>query len=173
MFRRLAFTTARSVTPLVSKQLFTTLIPSIVRTPSVAHSFATARRAYSISTQGEIVDGKIDNISDNEYSNIADEYLENLSDSLEELNETFEQVDAELSHGVLTLNLPPHGTYVINKQPPNKQIWLSSPISGPKRYDLIGGKWITLRDGSSLTELLQEEITLAVGQDFKFEGVEQ
>ena len=31
---------------------------------------------------------------------------------------------------------PNVGTYVINKQTPNKQIWLSSPISGPKRYDL-------------------------------------
>jgi len=31
--------------------------------------------------------------------------------------------------GVLTLKLGEHGTYVINKQPPNKQIWLSSPIS--------------------------------------------
>ena len=30
--------------------------------------------------------------------------------------------------GVLTLDLGQHGTYVINKQPPNKQIWLSSPI---------------------------------------------
>jgi hypothetical protein len=32
--------------------------------------------------------------------------------------------------GVLTLSLGDRGTYVINKQPPNKQIWLSSP----KRY---------------------------------------
>ena len=70
---------------------------------------------------------------------VSNEYLENLSDLLEELNEDFEQVDSELSQGVLTLTLPPNGTYVINKQPPNKQIWLSSPISGPKRYDLIGG----------------------------------
>ena len=31
--------------------------------------------------------------------------------------------------GVLTLKLGKHGTYVVNKQPPNKQIWLSSPIS--------------------------------------------
>ena len=32
--------------------------------------------------------------------------------------------------GVLTLKLPSSkGTYVINKQPPNKQIWLSSPTS--------------------------------------------
>lgn len=30
--------------------------------------------------------------------------------------------------GVLTLSLGPHGTYVINKQPPNKEIWLSSPF---------------------------------------------
>jgi hypothetical protein len=29
--------------------------------------------------------------------------------------------------GVLTLILGDNGTYVINKQPPNKQIWLSSP----------------------------------------------
>ena len=29
--------------------------------------------------------------------------------------------------GVLTLALGEKGTYVINKQPPNKQIWLSSP----------------------------------------------
>lgn len=64
----------------------------------------------------------------------------------------------------------PHGTYVINKQPPNKQIWLSSPLSGPKRYDYVvtsegqeskqdtaTGGWVYLRDGSSLSELLQEE----------------
>lgn len=39
--------------------------------------------------------------------------------------------------GVLEVSLPPSGTYVINKQPPNKQIWLSSPVSGPKRYDFV------------------------------------
>ena len=31
--------------------------------------------------------------------------------------------------GVMTINFgSKHGTYVLNKQPPNKQIWLSSPI---------------------------------------------
>lgn len=64
----------------------------------------------------------------------------------------------------------PHGTYVINKQPPNKQIWLSSPISGPKRYDYVvisegqdskqdtaTGGWVYLRDGTYLNEILQQE----------------
>jgi frataxin len=63
------------------------------------------------------------------------------------------------------------GSWVINKQPPNKQIWLSSPISGPKRYDWVvvsedqSSKqdtatkgWIYLRDGSKLSELLSKEL---------------
>lgn len=35
--------------------------------------------------------------------------------------------EVEYSQGVLTLKVPPRGTYVLNKQPANKQIWLSSP----------------------------------------------
>ena len=26
---------------------------------------------------------------------------------------------------------------MLNKQPPNRQIWLSSPVSGPKRFDWV------------------------------------
>ena len=35
---------------------------------------------------------------------------------------------ALLQQGVLTLTLAGKGTYVLNKQAPNQQIWLSSPI---------------------------------------------
>ena len=70
------------------------------------------------------------------------------------------------------------GTYVINKQPPNKQIWLSSPIrhgsvlfapctyvilsptSGPKRYDYSETKraWVYSRDDQPLGSLLKKEL---------------
>ncbi|KAF7284339.1 hypothetical protein GWI33_022321 [Rhynchophorus ferrugineus] len=43
--------------------------------------------------------------------------------------------DVSYGAGVLTIDLGKFGTYVINKQSPNKQIWLSSPTSGPKRLD--------------------------------------
>lgn len=92
-------------------------------------------------------------------------YLELLCDELEQLSEDYPQVDAELNHGVMTLSVAPGKTYVINKQPPNKQIWLSSPVSGPKRYDLIGGKWTTLRDGSELTVLLDKELSDELGTE--------
>lgn len=74
--------------------------------------------------------------------------------------------------GVMTIVLPPHGTYVLNKQPPNKQIWLSAPVSGPKRYDWVvkgntaetqRGEWVYLRDGSTLTALVREEWGIDVG----------
>ena len=84
-----------------------------------------------------------------------------------------------LQSGVLTLDLGQHGTYVINKQPPNKQIWLSSPTTGPKRYDYVvlsegqdskegTGKadWIYLRDGSTLTELLHTEVGVDMEQPY-------
>lgn len=51
------------------------------------------------------------------------------------------------------------GTYVLNKQAPNKQIWSSSPVSGPARYDWDGGKWMYKRDGSELLHKLSEELT--------------
>ena len=177
MFKRFVLNTAKALSkPAYSQQLIYPQARFITQTlPTVACGLRPlgSVRTYSLSTEGEAIDDKIDKITDNEYAKVSNEYLENLSDLLEELNEDFEQVDSELSQGVLTLTLPPNGTYVINKQPPNKQIWLSSPISGPKRYDLIGGKWVTLRDGSSLTSLLQEEISSAIGQEFTFENVEQ
>ncbi|CAH2351353.1 frataxin homolog, mitochondrial [[Candida] railenensis] len=129
-------------------------------------------RMYSLSTEGELIEDKIDVLTDHEYSSISNNYLETLGDELEALSEDHPQVDSELSQGVLKLDLPPLGSYVINKQPPNKQMWLSSPLSGPKRYDLIGGKWITLRDNSGLTGLLEDEISQALDIKFKFEGLD-
>uniref|UniRef100_A0A8C9BRA0 Frataxin, mitochondrial n=1 Tax=Phocoena sinus TaxID=42100 RepID=A0A8C9BRA0_PHOSS len=65
--------------------------------------------------------------------------------------------------GVLTIKLGGDlGTYVINKQTPNKQIWLSSPSSGPKHYDWTGRNWVYSHDGVSLHELLATELTHAL-----------
>lgn len=50
------------------------------------------------------------------------------------IEDNVEDSDIEYSMGVLTVKLGPQlGTYVINKQTPNRQIWMSSPVSGPVR----------------------------------------
>jgi len=62
--------------------------------------------------------------------------------------------------GVMTLQVPPHGTFVINKQPPNQQIWISSPLSGPARFGYSPeGVWVHHRkEGISLGALLKTEL---------------
>ncbi|KJH51294.1 putative iron donor protein CyaY [Dictyocaulus viviparus] len=60
--------------------------------------------------------------------------------------------------GVLTIVISKQiGTYVINKQSPNRQLWLSSPLSGPKRFDLIKNRWIYSHDNEALDSLLTRE----------------
>ncbi|KAK7713839.1 Mitochondrial matrix iron chaperone [Botryosphaeria dothidea] len=117
-------------------------------------------------------------ISLSEYHEHADRYLELLQQKLEDKQDAGEGVEVEYSAGVLTVDKPGIGTYVLNKQPPNKQIWLSSPITGPKRFDWVVygesmhqkadggiGDWIYLRDGSSLTELLRKELAVDISID--------
>jgi frataxin len=62
------------------------------------------------------------------------------------------------------------GTYVINKQTPNRQLWLSSPVSGPKRYnyDLQHREWRNTRDGHSLYALLSKELTQLLNTPIHF-----
>lgn len=60
---------------------------------------------------------------------------------------------------------------MINKQPPNKQIWLSSPSSGPKRfdYDRDNAQWFSTKEGQTVTlkELLNNELTTIFQTDVK------
>ncbi|XP_066603507.1 frataxin, mitochondrial [Prorops nasuta] len=96
------------------------------------------------------------------FEKISDETLESLNDYFDQIIEQadhLEDADVSFGDGVLTVKFGnPYGTYVINRQTPNKQIWLSSPKSGPKRYDYTNGKWIYKHDGKSLHELLNSEI---------------
>ncbi|KFD58023.1 hypothetical protein M513_01256, partial [Trichuris suis] len=97
-----------------------------------------------------------------QYERLAHELLDSLCETFEQLPDAVDlptDYDVSYADGVLTLKLGGRkGTYVINKQTPNKQIWLSSPVSGPKRYDYVDGEWIYSRDGKSLKELLKEEL---------------
>uniref|UniRef100_A0A0N4ZM87 ferroxidase n=1 Tax=Parastrongyloides trichosuri TaxID=131310 RepID=A0A0N4ZM87_PARTI len=89
-----------------------------------------------------------------EYLNKTSEYLDQIPDIVSCDNE----YDINYSMGVLTAKISDSvGTYVINKQTPNRQIWLSSPLSGPKRYDFFNGDWIYTHDKVPLNELLTKE----------------
>ncbi|KAJ7357131.1 Frataxin [Mycena albidolilacea] len=108
----------------------------------------------------------ISELSTERYNNVSDATMDDLLHALENVVESLDNpaYEVEYHSGVLTLLLGDKGTYVINKQPPNKQIWLSSPFSGPKRYDYqeVDGTWVYSRDGQSLSDLLNRELSEAL-----------
>jgi frataxin len=66
--------------------------------------------------------------------------------------------DANYSDGVLNIEMRGKKYYVLNKQTPNKQIWLSSPISGPSRFEYSDQKtWFHYRTNEDLLHLLNTE----------------
>ena len=105
-----------------------------------------------------------------DYDAAADETLDSLTDAFEALLDRHKLAsDVTFSNGVLTVELDKHGAYVINKQTPNKQIWLSSPVSGPKRYDFVNQSWIYKYDGMSLHQLLNQELSNVFPHDGKID----
>lgn len=113
-------------------------------------------------------------LSTNQFHIIADGTLESINSGFERLMDMNPDIDTDLGQGVLTLNVPSAGTYVINKQPPVKQIWLSSPISGPKKFDFNEEtkKWVNQRGVSTLSDILTSETLKSTGLELELEAVE-
>jgi frataxin len=94
---------------------------------------------------------------------------EKIVDLLDDDNNEF---DYKYAEGVINIEFGSSiGTFVLNKQTPNRQLWLSSPISGPNRYDFdhAAQQWQSNRDQHSLQELLETEFTDIVKNDFTFD----
>ncbi|XP_005181547.2 frataxin homolog, mitochondrial [Musca domestica] len=146
----------------------TTLTCTKLPRQTVVTNYVQQQHCYSSNNTKQPTEHVVDSILDHAtYERVCVETLDGLNDYFEQLLESVESIpdsDLAYSDGVLTVNLGKHGTYVINRQTPNRQIWLSSPTSGPKRYDFVGessgisGKWVYRHTGESLHELLQHEL---------------
>uniref|UniRef100_A0A1B6LML7 ferroxidase n=1 Tax=Graphocephala atropunctata TaxID=36148 RepID=A0A1B6LML7_9HEMI len=106
-------------------------------------------------------------IDNSTYESVCEETLDSLCERFEDIIEStvvLKSADVTFGDGVLTVKLGKFGTYVINRQSPNRQIWLSSPTSGPKRYDFVRSRngWVYRHDNRTLHSLLQEEISAIV-----------
>ncbi|XP_062207087.1 frataxin, mitochondrial-like [Phragmites australis] len=99
---------------------------------------------------------------EDEFHKLADETIHDLLEKLEEYGDSIQMDGFDIDYGnqVLTLRLGDLGTYVVNKQTPNRQIWLSSLVSGPSRFnwDAATNGWIYKRTRANLVQLLEEEI---------------
>lgn len=137
---------------------------SLLRPPRRAAAGAPARPAASVAAGAEW--------AEHEFRAVAEATLEALAESLADLEA--DDADVEFSQGVLTASLAPGRVYVLNTQTPNRQIWLSSPESGPWRYAWHADErvWRSTRDGHLLKARMEEEIGDVAVLPFDFGGVD-
>lgn len=77
--------------------------------------------------------------------------------------------------GVLNVVVGNDGTFVLNKQAPNLQLWVSSPVSGPLRYDFCptSHAWVGSRDRHDMLALLADDFEELTGQSLSLEAVKE
>ncbi|GMI21303.1 hypothetical protein TeGR_g12586 [Tetraparma gracilis] len=109
--------------------------------------------------------------SEGAFHAVASAFLESVQDACDVLDDAHPEagVDSSYASGVLNIRLGERGTWVINKQAPNRQIWYSSPISGPARFGFEGGRWVHTREGVEIGELFGREVREATGLDIELE----
>ena len=66
-----------------------------------------------------------------EFERRAAQALDSLFEQIED--QLGDWLDVELSGGILQIELPDGGAYVVNKHAPNREIWVSSPRSRAHR----------------------------------------
>ncbi len=84
-----------------------------------------------------------------------------------------DQVEVSYSEGVLSISCRGVGTWIINKHSATRQVWLSSPLSGPSKYNFHRqlALWLNERDQTKkLSQLLEEEFKSVFKQSFEFVG---
>ncbi|KAK9089529.1 hypothetical protein Scep_028611 [Stephania cephalantha] len=107
-------------------------------------------------------------LPEDEFHRLADETIQDLQEKFEEYGDSVQVDGFDIDYGnqVLTLKLGDLGTYVLNKQTPNRQLWLSSPVSGPSRFDWDQNSeaWVYRRTKVNLLQLFESELERLCGE---------
>ena len=148
----LSSTFSTLITPVPPFSSYTSHAPTTPNTP----------RHQQYSTTRPTLHRCVREMTESEFDDQADEFLEDLMDDLEVLESTAgPEFEIDYAMGVLTLVLNEDTTYVINKQRPNRQVWMSSPTSGPRRFELDeedGNAWVDVRSRDNLLDVMKGEL---------------
>ena len=106
-------------------------------------------------------------LDDSSFATLVQEVLERIANALEDAGA--DDLDLDLTDGVLTIEDDAGRTWVVNRHVPLKQMWLSSPVSGAAHFawKVEAGRWIATRGGPPLDEVLAAELSALVGKAIK------
>jgi frataxin len=121
--------------------------------------------------------------SQSEYLHSLQHTLENISDLMDTMMDSGQlsalidqsdaEVDIEISDGVLNLHMGDSGTFVVSRQTPSRQLWLSSPVSGPWHYtyDHVSKNWICTKGQLNFFERMENELSQVLGQNITLKRI--
>lgn len=96
-------------------------------------------------------------MEDTEFTKLALQTIALLAEAIEEEDKDC-QIDVDFQGDILNITTN-QGIFVVNKHSVAKEIWLSSPISGPHHFYHISGRWKS-RASDDLIIILQQELKI-------------
>ena len=92
----------------------------------------------------------------------ADRTLDAIHDTVEVWADDMDLRDLDITYemNVLTLSFGTKGTFVLNKQAPAQELWMSSPVSGPAHYTYCSQNqaWKDTRNDEELLPRFEQEL---------------
>jgi len=82
--------------------------------------------------------------------------------------EASEALDVDLESGILTVTCPDASRVIVNRQTPNREIWVAAR-SGGFHFRFADGEWRDTRTGDELFASLQRIVASQSGEKIAFE----
>jgi CyaY protein len=98
-------------------------------------------------------------LSEKTFDQLADQTLSKLVDALGELDD----LEADLSQGVLTVKFEDGKRYVINSHRAARQIWMAAESSA-WHFDWDGSKWVSTKSKDELLALIAQTVGKKLGR---------
>lgn len=92
-------------------------------------------------------------------------HLEDCIDAVEQVD-----LDYESAGGILTIDFPNGSKIIVNKQPPNLQIWVATKYDG-HHFDWLDGQWIDNRSGKEFWLLMSDAASRQANVPITFEPI--
>lgn len=100
------------------------------------------------------------------FSTLSKEFLGRVEDWLETFDP--EELDYEMSDGVVTLEFADGSKFVLNRQAGNHQMWLAAGVSAwHYDWDAESQTWLNDRDGHELCACLSRVVGEKLGRDVR------
>lgn len=103
-----------------------------------------------------------EDLSEKTFDLAAERMLSQLTDAIGNLDD----VEADLSQGVLTVKFEDGKRYVINSHRAARQIWMAAESSA-WHFDAVDSRWVSTKSKEELVDLVQRTLGKKLGRDIK------